>query len=363
MGGICVRINDSPIIPEVKNNKNKIITGFNCEKSKKDILNRFFLSDFTEKNFDICFRNKKSIKMINTENIHYDSIHINKLIDKGTYNNIYDISCENGTFNDCIISSYINSIKKINKKLDKDDFINFFTQCEIQTILADEYDFVPKIKKSFITENSGNIHIWRIMEKLDVLFTDYFKTNNEISCWLNLLIQISYKLIIYQKKYKFNHSDFKYTNIMGGKCKKENLLYEITLETGENISINFNTNGIDWKFIDFGFSIIDHDNQQYQSYEFYQNKIIFKSDRDLNLFCYSVLLFIKDMPDEIKKFLIYSLKNNNNFCNIENQILLPIDEKKEIFLTAYHIFNENEYNNINCYPINFFNNIKLFFNK
>jgi len=361
MGGICIRNNDSPIIPgPIK--KKKITCDLNYENCKREIIDKFFLSDFIEKNFDICFRNKKSIKMINNKNIQYESICIDKLIDKGTYNHIYDISCENGLFENCVISSYINSIKKIKNKLSKEDYKNFFTQCEIQTILADEYDFVPKIKKSFITENSGRLHIWRIIEKLDVFISDYFKINNEISSWLNLLIQISYKLIIYQKKYKFNHSDFKYTNIMGKKCKKKNVLYDITLDTGAIVSISYDNNGVDWKFIDFGFSIIEHDNLQYESYEFYQEKIIFKSDRDLNLFCYSILLFIKDIPNDIKNFLIYSLKYDNNFSNLEGQILLPIDEKKEVFLTAYNIFNRDEYNNINCYPINFFNNIKSFFN-
>lgn len=234
MGGICIRSDKSPIMPKIiKKNKNilrndnQLSTNINYNNIRDNLINQFELKNFQENIIYIALIEDKNIKIINdkiinNKDVYHSLLNIKNIIGKGTYNMIYDIDTNTEDFKDCVVSSYLNDIVKNQKyELIEKDYYNFFSQCEMHKILASEYKFVPDLKCYFIMTDSNNIYLCRIIEKLDIILNDFLKLNNKISQWLNLFIQISYKLIVYQNKYKFNHSDFKYTNIMAKYCDKK----------------------------------------------------------------------------------------------------------------------------------------------
>ena len=76
---------------------------------------------------------------------------------------------------------------------------------------------------------------------------------NSIKLFFNYLSQIIYKLYFMQKKYNFSHSDLKPNNTMGFYVDNKIIRYNIICEK-ETIDFKLSNFGIDWVFIDFGFS-------------------------------------------------------------------------------------------------------------
>ena len=357
---------------------------FNLEKwehiydiSEKSSINYKSILELNQNIIGIECNNhvKRYIYLINHNNIITHKINIIKKIGKGSFNNIYEINIDNN-LDKYVLSIYnvidyknIQNAEKI-KIIDK-DIRNFIDSYSIHKILDDlsnqDIKYVPNIYNIFFTYSvNKDLLLCKLYEKytLDGYYylKDLYIKNNQFKkdylIWLNYLSQIIYKLYLMQEKYKFSHSDLKPNNTMGNYVKNKIINYKIN-NGSQNIDFNIPNFGINWCFIDFGFSSLIKDDKYIKSNEYTDNKIIFNKARDTTLFFYSLLKFHK-LPIKIENLLKDSLLNV--YINKIKYEFLPekINYKLEDIYDLTYI---DEFENHDCEPFVILKKIETFYKK
>lgn len=265
-------------------------------------------------------------------------------IGSGTYNSIYDMNDGN-----------VISITKYNpKSYTKMEWMdNFIYSSSIHKLLSQDtnYKCVPSIENFFfmLNYNKEIVSLSKITQKLDMDGFHYFSRARTEKEWLNYLVQLSHKLEYLQEIYKFNHRDLKIDNTMLKELSTSSIInYKST-----NYDFNLTNLGIEWYYIDFGFSCLTTlDNIEYKSSEYFnEDELCFRPDRDLSQLFFYCLSFVSYIPPTIKSFFIETL-TNINYRNTQINCL-PSEttkNKKDEWFAIYDIFNDRTFSNINGTP-------------
>lgn len=271
-------------------------------------------------------------------------IELGNILGSGTYNTIYNIN--NGN---------IVSISKYNPKIfTRIEWINnFINSSIIQKFLSQDciYNCVPNIDNFFFMFDykTNLVNLAKITQKLDMDGSKYFSKPRTEKEWLNYLVQLVNKLKYLQQIYKFNHRDLKPDNTM----LKELSTVSIINYKSTNYEFNLTNMGIEWFYIDFGFSCITTpDGIEYKSSEYFnEQELCFRPDRDLSQLFFYCLSFIRYIPLTIKTFFVKSLSN----ISYRNRTIsyLPdknVKDKQQEWFDIYDAFNDDTFYNMNGIP-------------
>ena len=264
-----------------------------------------------------------------------------------------------------VITFYKNDFLKNDKQITDFNIKNFIIISQLHNILSLEKKYVPELYSSFYMVKNNKLLLCRIIEKLDITAFKYFIKKKNKNEWFNFLFQISYKLKYYQGKYNFNHGDLSTKNIMGKFVNECYIKYEIEEEI-----IYISNCGIEWYFIDFGFSMIEYQNVKYFGKEYFKrDELNFKNEKDLTLMCYSLIYYTKNIPKEIYNFLINCLSNldiKNNYEIIKNKPIkklssIELEKINDEYTELFSKLNDIEFKNMCCIPSSFLNNLLILF--
>ena len=271
-------------------------------------------------------------------------LELGRNIGSGTYNSIYDINDGN-----------VLSISKYNPssytKMEWMD--NFIYSSTIHQVLSQDtnYKCVPNIDTFFfmLNYNKELVSLSKITQKLDMDGFYYFSRYRTEKEWLNYLVQLADKLKYLQQVYQFNHRDLKIDNTMLKELSTPSIInYKST-----NYDFNLTNLGIEWFYIDFGFSCLTTPNGiEYKSSEYFnQHELCFRPDRDLSQLFFYCLSFVSNIPPTIKSFFIETLININ-YRNTQINCLPSetIENKNDEWFAIYDIFNDSTFSNINGTP-------------
>lgn len=143
------------------------------------------------------------------------------------------------------------------------------------------------------------------------------------------------------------HCDLKPNNTMGNYVKNDIINYKLEQN---NAKINFKLSnlGIDWLFIDFGFSSLSFNNNYIKSKEYSNEKQIFNNGRDFTLFFFILLKYNK-FPYHIENILRQCLSN----VIIDNKKYVFVPEKMNYNIEhIYDLVYVDNFKNIDCTPFN-----------
>lgn len=335
----------------------KITKKFSQYKGLESILENEKLIGINKKENSIYLINYRDNIECKIKNISY--------LSRGQYNYVYDTDIDK--MKNIVITFYKNDFLKNDKQITDFDIKNFVVISQLHNILSLEKKYVPELYSSFYMVKNNKLLLCRIIEKLDITAFKYFIKKKNTNEWFNFLFQISYKLKYYQEKYNFNHCDLSTKNIMGKFVNECYIKYEID---EENIYIS--NCGIEWYFIDFGFSMIEYQNVKYFGEEYFKgDELNFKSEKDLTLMCYNLIYYAKNIPKEINQFIIncipdINIKNNYDYEIIEKRTIkklssIELEKINDEYVDLFSKLNDIDYQNMSCIPSNFLNNLLILF--
>ena len=142
---------------------------------------------------------------------------------------------------------------------------------------------------------------------------------------------------------------------MGFYVDNKIIRYNIICEK-ETIDFKLSNFGIDWVFIDFGFSSLTINDKYIKSNEYTDTKLIFNKSRDITLLFYSLLKYNK-LPYKIVNFLKENLMNV--IINKKQYEFLP-EKMNYPIENIYELTYADDFENKACEPIMILKNIEKF---
>lgn len=339
----CIWVEKKREYCRTKHNK-KILSNTKTKKNKNQYIgwksNLKYILDYNGGVYAIQHLNKIEIISLKDNKI----VEFGNNIGSGTYNSIYNI--KNGN---------VISMSRYNPKIfSRMEWINNFIHSSLIHILLSRetgYKCVPNIDNFFFTlhDKTNSVSLSKITQKLDMDGSKYFSKQRTEEEWLNYLVQLADKLKYLQQLYKFNHRDLKPDNTMLQELPNVSIInYHST-----NYNFNLTNMGIQWLYIDFGFSCLTTpDGIKYKSNEYFNEyELCFRPDRDLSQLFFYCLSFVRYIPPKIKSFLIYSL-SNVNYRNTTTSYLPDkyVENKQQEWFGIYDAFNCPTFSNINGMP-------------